>query len=430
MRRNVHGGEPEGAGSAGEPVTAAPATATPAGFGWPVALLLTFAGIVSAFHIGKASAVLEVLQAQLGISLVGASWLVSASGVIGALVGAPVGLLVDRAGARRMTLVGLLVQAAASAVGALLAEPGWLLASRVVEGLGFQLVVVAAPALIATGMAAHQRPAAMAAWSTFMPIGLAAALLAPVVLPAQGWQSLWWGGTIAAGATALALRALAPESSRAAGAAPSLRQDSVDLWKARAPVLLAWLFALFNASYFAVFGFLPALLQSASQLTGVPTAVLSATAVAASAGGNLAGLALLARGVRPAALLVGSFLALAACSVPIVVSEAAGPLARYAASVAFGAVAGLIPAALFAEAPARAPRANLQGLVIGLMMQGSNVGLVAGPPLAAAVAGAFGWAAVAGLVGLLAALALAAVRSLGRGPARAASRPGPARQRG
>jgi MFS family permease len=383
--------------------------------GWPGALLLVLAGVVSAFHVGKASAVLQALRADLGLGLATASWLLSASGVAGALLGVPAGLLADRAGARRTTVAGLLVQAGASAIGALAAHPGWLLASRIAEGVGFQLVAVAAPALIATAMPARDRAAAMAAWSTFMPVGLAAALLAVHWLPAGGWEGLWWAGTFAALAAAVALRMALPESARGTGPT-RLAQDLATVWRARGPAGLALLFGLFSASYFAVFGFLPMLLEGAARATGAPTHVLAATAVAASAAGNLAGLALLARGIRPTTVIVASFAALAACSVPIAMEAAADPLARYGASVVFGAVAGLIPAALFAEAPARAPHARLQGLVIGMMMQGNNIGLVAGPPLAGAAASLFGWGAVAAIVTALALVAATAVRALAATP--------------
>ena len=339
-------------------MNAALASAMPARIGWPGAVLLILAGVVSAFQVGKPSAVLPVLQADLGMDIRTAGWLVSASGVAGAVAGAPIGLLIDRIGARRMTLLGLAVQAFASAAGALATAPGWLLASRIVEGLGFQWVVVAAPALIADTMRPRSTATAMAAWSTFMPPGLAGALVSGAGLsPASAWECLWWSGTVLAVLAAVAVRSAVPEPPRtAATRIPSMRSDVMEAWRARGPVLLALVFGLFNAVYFAVYGFLPMLLQQASHAIGAPAYVLAAVAVGASAAGNLAGLALLARGIPPAALLAWSFAGLAACSLPILLDVTTNAWLRIAASIAFGAVAGLVSAALFAQAPARAGR--------------------------------------------------------------------------
>lgn len=401
----------------------AAAPVVPARIGWPGAALLVLAGVVSAFHVGKPSAVLAQLQADLAIDTPTAAWLVSASGIVGALAGTPVGLLVDRLGARRMTVLGLAVQALASAAGALATAPSWLLASRVLEGLGFQWVVVAAPALVAGAMRPAATATAMAAWSTFMPVGLAAALLSATLLPAgASWEVLWWGAAALALAAAVVIRLALPEPPVAAASRScSIAGDLAAVWRARSPVLLALLFGLFNAGYFAVYGFLPLLLQQASQAVGAQPQLLAAAAVGASAAGNLAGLALLAKGVRPARLLAGSFAGLAACAMPILLDLATDPWLRIAASIAFGAVAGLIPAALFAEAPARTPRPGMQGLVIGLMMQGGNVGMSLGAPLAGVTAAAFGWPWVTAVVAVLAATAIAAVGALPRRPGLAAA---------
>ena len=399
----------------------APSSQPTPNIGWPGALLLVLAGVVSAYHVGKPSAVLEVLQADLGVDIGTASWLVSASGIVGAVAGAAIGMLSDRLGARRMVLLGLFVQACASAAGAMAAGPGWLLASRVAEGLGFQLVVVGAPALIAAAMRVQSRTAAMAAWSTFMPVGLAGALLSVAWLAPSSWKPLWWFSAVLAVAIAIAVRVAVPEMPRAGPIATRpLGDDLVLAWRVRGPALLALLFGLFNASYFAVSAFLPMLLQQAAHSVGVPAYVLSALAVGSSAVGNLAGLVFLARGVRPAAMLVWSFVGLLACSVPMVLGSATTTWLPLCASVAFGAVAGLIPAALFAEVPARTPRAGMQGLVIGWMMQGGNVGLTVGPPLAGMATAAFGWPAVIAVEAVLVVAAAAAVRMLGRAAVAAA----------
>lgn len=391
----------------------------PVSLRWPGTLLLILAGVVSAFHVGKATAVMEALRQDLSLTLTAAAWLLSVSGAVGAVAGIGVGMLVDRLGPRRMAVLGLAVQAVASAGGAWAAQPAALLVSRVVEGLGFQLVVVAVPALIAGATPARSRATAMAAWSTFMPVGLALALLSGPWLAPTGWAPLWWYAGALAIAVAAAVARFTPELPQATrDAQRDPVRDLRTAWQARAPMLLALLFGLFNAGYFALFGLLPSVMQKASAIGQVPTHLVMAIAVLASAGGNLAGLALIARGVRPLTLLASGFAAMAVLSYPVVLDMGGASGLSLAAGIGFGAAAGLIPAALFAEAPRCTPTDGMQGLVIGLMMQGGNVGMTVGPPLAALATGAWGPPAAAGVVtvlGLAGIGAAIAVQRPGRG---------------
>jgi MFS transporter, DHA1 family, inner membrane transport protein len=85
------------------------AARAPDGSPWPTILLVVGAGVVSACQVGKAPAALAAVQADLGLDLATASWLLSAFGIVGALAGLAVGLAVGRAGARRMVVAGLLL---------------------------------------------------------------------------------------------------------------------------------------------------------------------------------------------------------------------------------------------------------------------------------------------------------------------------------
>ncbi|MES2936997.1 MAG: MFS transporter [Pseudomonadota bacterium] len=366
--------------------------------GWPAALLLIGAGIVSAFQVGKAPAALEEVRRSLELSLEAASWLLSAIGLVGALIGTAAGSAADRLGARRVAIAGLLLQGAAAFAATLVPNVALLFAMRVLEGLGFQATTVAAPALIAATMPERSRAAALAAWSTFMPLGICLALVAaPAVLP-HGWQALWQLSGVLAFAFAMLVLACVPRGAQATLQRP-LAADLRDTVRSPGPRLLALLFLLFTTAYFALVGFLPALLAQAGFRDAAETSRLAGWAVAAGAGGNLAGAWLLARGVRPMRLVGLTFALLAASGAGVLLLDA-GPQLRYALCLAFGGVAGLLPAALFAQVPEHAPRPELAGTTTGLMMQGNNIGLVLGPALAGVALARGGWAAVALLVAL------------------------------
>lgn len=368
---------------------------------WPVTLLLVGAGLVSAVQLGKAPAALQAMQADLGLPLERAAWLLSAFGVVGALFGIAIGTATDRLGARRTLVAGLALQGAASAAGAAAQDAALLIASRLVEGVGFLAVIVAAPALIARVVPASRAAGPMAAWSTFMPAGMSLVLLASPWLLAAGWRALWWVGSgLALGYAALAAwRAPrdATQRSPSRGSALPLHRTLL----ARGPLALLLLFMVYASAWFALFGLLPVVLDGGLAATPAQANMLTALAIASGGAGNLAGGALLARGMRPAWLVAGALgvCALLALSVAM---ESLGAWPRYGLVVAFATVAGLVPPALFAEAPAQAPHASTLGLTLGMMMQGNNLGLVAGPAAGAALAAAGGWPALAAGVAAMA----------------------------
>lgn len=367
-------------------------SAAPRSSVWPATWLLVGAGVVSAVQVGKAPAALQAVQQELAMPLAQAAWLLSAFGIVGAVSGIAIGLAADRFGARRALVAGLLLQGIASAVGALAQGPALLIASRVVEGVGFLCAIVAAPTLIAHLARGRDAAGPFAAWSTFMPAGMALILLASPWLLSQGWRAVWCAGSVAAllYAAAVAWRAPKPRAAReiAIRTLP-LRRTLL----ARGPLCLLLLFMLYAGAWFALFGLLPVVLQDGLAATPERANSLTALALCAGAAGNLVGGALAARGARPATLLAWAFgasavLALAIATAPL------GPGWRFGLVVAFAAVSGVVPPALFAEAPAQAPHPSAVGVTLGMMMQGNNLGLVAGPAAGAVLTAAGGWPAL------------------------------------
>ena len=175
-------------------MTRTPLRASP----WPATWLLVGAGVVSAMQVGKAPAALQEVQHDLAMPLAQAAWLLSAFGIVAAVCGVAIGLAADRFGARRALIAGLLLQGAASAVGALAQAPALLIASRVVEGIGFLCAIVAAPTLLAHLARGRSTAGPLAVWSTFMPVGMALILLASPWLLSQGWRAVWLAGSAAA----------------------------------------------------------------------------------------------------------------------------------------------------------------------------------------------------------------------------------------
>lgn len=360
---------------------------------WPMIILIVGAGVVAAFQVGKASIGLPAVQADLGLGLATASWLISAFAIIGAVAGAPVGLAVDRIGARRMAPLGLLFMGAGSALGALASSASTLLATRVLEGVGFLTLVVAGPALFTSTAPAPIRGRAMALWATFMPAGLTIVMLAAPLLTLLTWRGFWLLNALLLLAYAFLSAWRLPSPARLADAPRNIRQDMAEAFLAPGPWVLAGLFAAFSAVFFAVFGLLPSYLSTRLSVASEVAGMLSAIAVAASAAGNLVCGQLLAHGYHPGRLIFVSFGTMALCSVGIFNDFIPGG-AAYALCVLFSFASGLVPVVIFDSAPHRAPRPDLVGATIGFAMQGNNVGLVLGPAVAGALVASFGWGMV------------------------------------
>ena len=357
-------------------------------------LALVGAGVVAAFHIGKAPAALPVLRAELGLTLAESAWVISAFNVLGVATGMALGALADRLGHRRVVLAGFALLAVAGAAGAMARGPGGLLAARFAEGLGFMAVVVAVPALVRAFARPRDLGLALGFWSTYMPAGMAGMLaLAPLALAPWGWRGLWLANAVAAACFALALAAATRGAPAIAG-----------------PPLLSAIFACYTLHYLAVLGFLPTLLAEEHGVAPGMAAAMAGLAVALNIPGNLAGGWLVHRGAPRWALVLAVNAGMGACSLAIH-AGGLGLAPRYALCAALSMLGGVLPAAVIGAVPGLAPSRDLAAASNGLVMQGSNLGQMVGPPAVAALAAATGGWTWSPLV-LLAASAAGALLAL------------------
>ncbi|HDV6370021.1 TPA: MFS transporter, partial [Burkholderia cepacia] len=150
---------------------------------------VVLASIVSALHVGKATIALPSLQHEFGGSLASLSGIMSVFPFVGVFGGIAAGLLVRRWGDRRMLIAGLVILGLSSVAGASAGSFALLLATRFAEGLGFVIVVVAAPAVLNRVTPPERRNLAFGLWSTFMPAGMALSMLVGPLL--GGWRNGW-----------------------------------------------------------------------------------------------------------------------------------------------------------------------------------------------------------------------------------------------
>jgi MFS transporter, CP family, cyanate transporter len=373
------------------------------------AWLVVLAGVSAALHVSKMPPALPVLRDALHLSLVQAGFLLSLVQLAGMSLGLVIGLGADGLGPRRTMVLGLVILSLAGAGGAAVESAEALLALRGLEGLGFLLASLPAPALIRRLVEPARLSRVLGLWGAYMPLGTALALLAgPLVIVQAGWHG-WWAAlaAVSMGMAVWLWRAVpatcdAPMHGSAAGS-----------WKDRVrstlgsvgPWLAALAFAAYSAQWLAVVGFLPTIYAQAGMavpLAGVATALAAAVNIA----GNVASGRLLHRGVPAGRLLAIGFAAMAAGAIIAFAPWGSGsgsPLVRYAGVLLFSMVGGLIPGTLFSLSVRLAPDAGAVSTTVGWMQQWSSIGQFAGPPLVAFAAARTGsWDAIWWITGGLA----------------------------
>ena len=372
---------------------------------WRGIWALYVGGLVTGAYMTKVPPALPQMRAELGLSLVESGLIVTTFNVLGMLVGVLAGMLCDRFGRKRLAIAGLLLMAGGGALGAAVATFIPLLVSRFVEGVGFILFAVPAPALM-SGLAAtpRERAKALGLWSSYMPAGGTLALLAaPLLIAVWDWRALWLVIAAAAVVACVIFARLVPDSPPASVGSMRLIAESV---RQRGTLVMALLFTCYVAQWTTVMVWLPTFLSEHGAST-THAAMATACMVLANIPGNLAGGWLVSHGSTRTRLVLTACAIAAVCEVGMLSTGLPGG-ARFALVLVFSLCAGLIPACVFSGLPVHAPTPQHIATGNGLVLQFSNLGQFFGPLAIAWIASQFGrWEAT--LWALLVFAALGAV---------------------
>ena len=372
------------------------------------ALYLLLGGIISSAQLGKAFVAMPLLKIEMNLTITIVSFLIATFATLGALFGMGTGLIVKRIGSRRALILGMVIMAGGSLLGASAQNAQMMMISRIIEGVGFLSAVIAIPDLIGHVATGKDRNFFFGLWGTFMPTGTALMLLMGPALPLIGWRNLWLSQSLLALIYAVIAAIILPVS-RLASNQDNLRLIVIAraVLASRESVLLAVIFGLYTFQYFILAGFLPVILVSTLHLPLEQATLLTAGVVAANAGGNV-GAGLLARAGLPLWVSMGASIASYALLSPFIYSLgiSAGAVAALAGLNLW--IAGLLPGSVFAAVP-RLVRAELVPPTIGLVQQTSNIGQFIGPVAAGFFVNIYGWPAIPFLIVPVVLLGLSAV---------------------
>ena len=360
---------------------------------WTRAALAMLCGIFAATQIGKLPPAIPALREAFGASLVQMGWVASIFNLVAACGGLATGLVADRFGRRSLLKAGL----ALLGFGALTGLTGdglpMLFVSRIVEGLGFVCIVVAAPVLVRESVAPDTQRLALGIWSAYTATGMTLMLvIAPWSVPALGWQGGWWLGV--AGSVVLMVviwQHFPGAGTRVKGGVHNARL--LHGLNEPTPWCFAASFGLYTFQWMSFMVWMPTyLLEQGISLEQVSSAV--ALMIIVNVPGNIAGGWLLQRGVPIATLVLVSSVTLSAAG--FAVFALMPPVATVIGlGILFSFFGGILPGSIYAAVPAIASRHQNLGAVNGLVVQASNIGTLAGPPCAAALASGSGWQAMA-----------------------------------
>ncbi|MBS3650184.1 MFS transporter [Pseudaminobacter sp. 19-2017] len=352
-----------------------------------VALLA--AGILAGTQLGKIAPLVGWYQQEIGFSLVLTGWFTAMIGIFVALAALPAGWAIERVGTRRSFVIASLVLMVGGVALAFLRSPAAILAARLMEGLGYLVLVITIPALLNSIPAPKWRAPALAVWGGFVPLGyavgdyLARAADAPSAPGRYLLAAILLFGLFAALATLLLARV--PDGSEA----PANGTGAFGGFAATMTlpvVIVALAFGLYVILSIGFFTFLPAFVERSASSIALAAGAISLTV---PLGNLLAGL-LVRGGARNALLLAAlgfAATALAAWPTFAVSIQATATMSM----VLFAVAGGVIASALFAAIPAVVPPGGSTAVAIGLVCQAGGIGTVIGPPLAAQVIDAYSW---------------------------------------
>ena len=367
----------------------------------PAWTVVVATGILAAMHVWKLPSALEFIRADLGITLVASGALVGVVQLAGGLGGLAASVVAERIGSKNTLLVGLVLAGLASVVGGFAVNTAWLMTARAIEGVGFILITVVAPAMVRVLAPQDKVNGAMGWWGAFQGIALFLGVgISAVLLNATdvSWN-VWWFmmGAVTLGFIPVVVTIVPADPPRVVQL-KRIGRIIITSIKTPLPWALGLIFASYTLQWGAILSFLPTIFGEANIDTAIDAAIIIGVATAIVGGVN--GVAniftgiLLQRGHSPRRLLITGLTTMAIMSTLVFApdwSQVPGTVvwAMIAAAI-FSFMGALVPTTVTRQAVDIAPEGGSPSAVVGLITQMFNLANFVGPVILSAIAAAAG----------------------------------------
>ncbi|HHY59664.1 MAG TPA: MFS transporter [Clostridia bacterium] len=159
---------------------------------WTVASFVILTGITFAIGQFKVPPTMKVIMQDIGIGLTLAGLLMSIvaiTAIVCALFG---GVLTVKFRPKKLGLAALSFTLLGNIIGFFSPSIGFLLFSRLLEGVGYGLITVIAPTILAEWFPEGKRGVPMALWTMWVPCGMLIIFnLSNIIMGSFGWRGVW-----------------------------------------------------------------------------------------------------------------------------------------------------------------------------------------------------------------------------------------------
>jgi len=385
---------------------------------WLILAVVLVASMAGPVNYYKVPPLMPLLMAAYRLSGAEAGFLMSIFALVGIALSIPAGVILNTLGYRTAGILGVAWITAGAALGAVSTGVLSLLATRLMEGIGLNLMAIVAPTVIAAYFRREKQSTAVGIWSIWYPLGSTITFTAaPFIASQWGWRSVWWFGCFYAAAAGLlysiSVKALPSRGTEAfrkglpeGREMPGNRQTFLnrDLWK------LSLMFLAFAFTYVSFLTWTPTFLHTAR---GIPLShaayVMSLFSVLALIAAPASGW-VLGRVASPGPICAGVMALFCAPATAICFVRLSYVLPLL---IIMGIIASFLPAAIVSMAARLIHEGKVSALAVSMVTVGQNAGIFLGPILfGRAMESAGGWALAyamyipACLLGMVAALLL------------------------
>jgi MFS family permease len=337
---------------------------------WPLIALLWTTGLLAAAQFAKLTLTLAAVQdlypdASVPLAVSGVS-------IVGILGGALAGFFVAKIGVRRAVLWAVVMSAILSLIQGFEMSFAVFMATRVLEGFGHLLLVVALPTMMVALAKPSDKSVVMGIWGTFFGVGYAlVAVIAPSVLAWGGVQALYVGHGLVLAALFPILWRVLPRVMAGGNVMPNVMAVHRAIYSNPRYFAPGLGHGIYTSIFIALVAFLPAALNAPWLTAVLPLANLSGTFASG----------FVARKIAASRLSVGGFVVAAFLFAIMAVTGA------IAIALCAMFATGLTAGANFAAVPELNHVPRDQARANGAMAQLGNIGTFSGTPIYALVAG-------------------------------------------